>query len=265
MTHWSPIVVRVLEDVLRALDDPTRRALLDALRVADGQSVGELGRAVPQLGRHAVLKHLGVLERADLVRSVKTGRERRCYLNPVPLVDLARRWLDDFGAAWGLSLTTLRDAVERPVPPGATVKPFAVHSIVIAATCEQVWQALTSEQSTGRWYFGYPATSTWQPGAPWAHRGPDGVTVLGGTVLEAEPPTRLVTTFAASWDDAVRADAPSTVTWTLEQEGSLCRVTVLHEDLVEGSATQEQVGRGWPFLLSNLKTLLETGSTLTER
>ena len=252
----------MLEDVLRALDDPTRRAFLDELRRSDGQTVTELGRAAPQLGRHAVLKHLGVLERAELVRTVKTGRERRCYLNPVPLVELARRWLDDFGAAWGLSLTTLRDALERPPTPGGTVSLNHVHSIVIAATCEQVWQALTSEESTGRWYFGFPATSTWQPGAPWAHRGPDGSTVLGGTVLEAVPPTRLVQTFDASWDDAVRADPPSRVTWTLAAEGPLCRVTVLHEDLVEGSATQEQVTGGWPFLLSNLKTLLETGNTL---
>ena len=255
----------MLEDVLRALDDPTRRALLDELRRSDGSTVSELGRAVPQLGRHAVLKHLGVLERAELVRTVKTGRERRCYLNPVPVVELARRWLDDFGAAWGLSLTTLRDAVERPPVPGGPVHPRHVHSIVIAAGCEQVWQALTSEQSTGRWYFGYPATSTWEPGAPWAHRGPDGATVLGGTVLEAEPPHRLVTTFAASWDDSVRVDPPSRVTWTLRQEGPLCRVTVLHEDLVEGSATEQQVSGGWPYLLSNLKTLLETGSTLEER
>lgn len=98
--------------VLDALADPGRRALLDALRDGDGASVGELGTALPHLGRHAVLKHVRVLESAGLVVTRKIGRERRCYLNAVPIVELAQRWIDDFGARASAGLLDLRAELE---------------------------------------------------------------------------------------------------------------------------------------------------------
>ena len=102
-----------MDATIRALGDPGRRALLDALRARDGQTVSELGDAVPDLGRHAVLKHLGVLEAAELVTTRKVGRQRFVHLNPVPIVQLAQRWLDDYGALAGLTLTHLRKHLEQ--------------------------------------------------------------------------------------------------------------------------------------------------------
>jgi len=102
-----------VDATIRALGDPGRRALLDALRARDGQTVSELGDAVPDLGRHAVLKHLGVLESAELVTTRKVGRQRFVHLNPVPIVELAQRWLDDYGALAGLTLTHLRKHLEQ--------------------------------------------------------------------------------------------------------------------------------------------------------
>ncbi len=117
VTIQSPILVDVSHDgvdaTIRALGDPGRRALLDALRARDGQTVSELGDAVPDLGRHAVLKHLGVLESAELVTTRKVGRQRFVHLNPVPIVELAQRWLDDYGALAGLTLTHLRKHLEQ--------------------------------------------------------------------------------------------------------------------------------------------------------
>ena len=99
--------------VIAAIADPTRRRLLDALRGADGQPVAELTDAVAPLGRHVVLKHVRVLENAGLVVTRKEGRQRLCYLNAVPIVQLAERWIDDFGARTASGLVSLKEELER--------------------------------------------------------------------------------------------------------------------------------------------------------
>lgn len=101
------------DEVIAAIADPSRRRILDALREQDGQSVGELTERLAPLGRHVVLKHVGVLERAGLIVSRKQGRVRRCYLNAVPLVELAQRWIDDFGARAAGGLLALKSDLER--------------------------------------------------------------------------------------------------------------------------------------------------------
>jgi len=95
--------------VIAAIADPSRRRILDLLRAADGRTVGDLTEELAPLGRHAVLKHVGVLERAGLIVSRKEGRVRRCHLNAVPIVELAQRWIDDFGARAASGLLALRD------------------------------------------------------------------------------------------------------------------------------------------------------------
>src|SRR5690349_13943598 len=94
--------------VIAAIADPSRRRILDALRVEDGQSISGLTERLAPLGRHAVLKHVGVLEAAGLIVSRKDGRVRHCYLNPVPIVQLAQRWIDDFGARASAGLLALK-------------------------------------------------------------------------------------------------------------------------------------------------------------
>lgn len=103
--------------VIAAIADPTRRRILDLLRAVDGRSVGELTAELAPLGRHAVLKHVGVLEGAGLVVSRKEGRVRRCHLNAVPIVELARRWIDDFGARAANGLLALRDDLRQEGTP----------------------------------------------------------------------------------------------------------------------------------------------------
>lgn len=93
--------------VFKALADRTRRALLDALFVDDGQSLGDLCSRFPELTRFAVMKHLRVLEGANLITTVRTGRIKRHHLNPVPIHQIAGRWLDKYavpitGAMLGL-------------------------------------------------------------------------------------------------------------------------------------------------------------------
>ena len=99
--------------VIAAIADPSRRRILDSLKDADGQSVGELASRLAPLGRHAVLKHVGVLEAAGLVVTRKEGPVRRCHLNAVPIVELARRWIDDFGARAASGLLALKSDLTK--------------------------------------------------------------------------------------------------------------------------------------------------------
>ena len=87
-----------MELVFRALADPHRRSLLDALFARDGQSLGELCTVLPELTRFGVMKHLGVLEAAHLVTTQKAGREKHHYLNPVPIREIHDRWISKFAA-----------------------------------------------------------------------------------------------------------------------------------------------------------------------
>jgi DNA-binding transcriptional ArsR family regulator len=118
VTKWSHIVSDVEEhvDVFRALADPTRRAILDALFAADGQSVGALCALFPEMTRFGVSKHLRVLEEANLIVTAKSGRERLHYLNPVPIGQIAHRWVSKYAFPFASALVDL----ERHVTKGHT-------------------------------------------------------------------------------------------------------------------------------------------------
>ncbi len=275
------------DPVFGALADPTRRHLLDLLFERDGGTLGELVASVPGMTRFGVMKHLRVLEAAELVTTRRVGREKHHYLNPVPIRRLHDRWLDKYRVRAADSLLHLQRALEgagqalttgpapatqpptaRPMPPSKgdpmTTAPAFVTSIFIRATPEAIWQAITETNVTLRYYYGSAIDSTFEPGAPYRMT-IEGDLQIEGEILEVSPPRRLVQTFHAVWDEGVAADPFTRVTWEIEEtEPGVCRVTVIHDDLVEGSATQQQVSGGWPYILSGLKTLLETGTTLAE-
>jgi DNA-binding transcriptional ArsR family regulator len=101
-----------MDAVFKALADPTRRALLDALRARNGQTLSELSER-PDMTRQAVTKHLRILEAANLVVSQKRGREKLHYLNPVPIHDIAERWIDKFERGRLQALADLKRTLER--------------------------------------------------------------------------------------------------------------------------------------------------------
>ena len=106
--------------MFRALADPGRRALLDALFAADGRTLGQLCTVLPGLTRFGVMKHLGVLEEAHLVTTQRAGRTKRHYLNPVPIRELHDRWISKYAEPWVSALVELRRAAESvPAPAGA--------------------------------------------------------------------------------------------------------------------------------------------------
>ncbi|SDS13939.1 DNA-binding transcriptional regulator, ArsR family [Friedmanniella luteola] len=104
-------------DVFRALADPTRRGLLDALFADDGQSGTALCALFPEMTRFGVSKHLGVLEGAGLVTSVRVGRTRRHFLNPVPIARIAHRWIDKYATPYASALVELEQQVTHVADP----------------------------------------------------------------------------------------------------------------------------------------------------
>jgi DNA-binding transcriptional ArsR family regulator len=98
-------------EVFRALADPTRRALLDSLFSRDGQTLNELCANFPEMTRFGVMKHLGVLAEADLLITARQGRIKRHYLNPVPIEQVASRWISKYAARFTAALVGLDEQV----------------------------------------------------------------------------------------------------------------------------------------------------------
>jgi DNA-binding transcriptional ArsR family regulator len=98
-------------DVFKALADPTRRAILDSLHAQDGQTLGQLCAQFEEMTRFGVMKHLTVLEAAELVIPLRQGREKRHFLNPVPIEQIANRWISRYAARFTSSLVALDEQV----------------------------------------------------------------------------------------------------------------------------------------------------------
>jgi uncharacterized protein YndB with AHSA1/START domain len=249
-----------MDDVFRALADPTRRSLLDQLFNRDGQSLSALERRLPgAMTRFGVMKHLRVLEAAGLVVTQRRGREKLHFLNPVPIRLVHDRWVSKYAEPWAAALSEIKHKLEDE-----TVE--KVFEIYIKTTPERLWEAITNREMRAKYTFGLEVHSDWKPGSP--YQGQAGgqtvspaMTVLEGENLEVDPPRRLVQSFRALWSDAVKSEGTSRVTWEITQIGDSCRLTVTHDQLREG-ANGELYG-GWPMILSGLKTLLETGELLT--
>ena len=251
---------RDVDKVFRALADPTRRLFLDRLRDVDGQTLGELCARLG-MARQSATQHLDVLVHAGLVTVVRRGRERLHFLNPAPLHDIGERWISSFDRPRLVALSAIRSRAEELAVSDSV--PTYVYVTYIRARAEQVWHALTDADLTAR-YWGHANVSDWQPGSRWEHRRTDdpGIADVAGRVLEADPPRRLVITFGApDGDEAPGGD--SVVTFALEEQGGIVRLTVTHENLADETALGE-ISHGWPAVLANLKSLLETGEVLPE-
>jgi uncharacterized protein YndB with AHSA1/START domain/DNA-binding transcriptional ArsR family regulator len=245
--------MRDVELVFRALADPTRRALLDALFEQDGQTLVALA-GPHDMSRIAVAKHLRILEEAGLIVSRRRGREKQHFLNPVPIRLIHDRWVSKYTESWAAGLAGLKHELEQPMEK--------VFEIYIRTTPERLWQAITDPDIRSKYHFGVRVESDWATGSGYAlvHPGAGGA-LAEGENLVVDPPRRLVQSMNVLWSDEARAVPTSRVTWEIEAVGDSCRLTVTHDQLSE-SAPEEIYG-GWPMILSGLKTWLETGELLT--
>jgi uncharacterized protein YndB with AHSA1/START domain/DNA-binding transcriptional ArsR family regulator len=246
-------------DVFKALADPSRRLLLDSLFEADGQTLGELTAQLPEMTRFGVMKHLRILESAGLIATRKVGREKLHYLNPVPIRLMHDRWIGKYAEPWVGALADLKVQLEEEAT--AIQKPRHVFQVYIRTTPERLWQAITDPDLTRQYLHRTRVASNWRPGEPITYWEADEV-VVDGSVLEAQPPRRLVTTWSFRRAADFRNDPPSRVTWEIEAIGDNCRLTLIHDQFPGETPTFRSVGSGWPVVLSSLKSLLETGEAL---
>jgi uncharacterized protein YndB with AHSA1/START domain len=139
-----------------------------------------------------------------------------------------------------------------------------VYSVFIRATPEQVWDAITKPEFTTRYFHGTRVDSTLEPGTPYLSvAGEGGDTLVEGEILESDPPRLLKHTWHALFDPDQASEPFSRVTWEIEpHEGGVTRLTVTHDQLEAAPKTAESVAGGWSYVLSGLKTLLETGEPL---
>ena len=142
-------------------------------------------------------------------------------------------------------------------------KPKFVYVTYIRTTPEKLWAALTDPQTIKRYWFGITAECDWKPGSPWRLKFEDGRTADTGEILEAIPPKRLVLKWRNEFKPELKAEGYSRCTMELEPTGDAVKLSVIHEmDVANSAFISEGVSNGWPKILSNLKSLLETGSVL---
>jgi uncharacterized protein YndB with AHSA1/START domain/DNA-binding transcriptional ArsR family regulator len=262
-----------MDEVFKALADPSRRALLDSLNSRNGQTLRELCAGL-DMTRQSVSKHLAVLEAATLVTSIRRGREKLHYLNAAPISDIGERWITRYERERVNALADLKRALEEDPMD----KPSFVYTTYIQTTPERLWQGLTDPAFTDR-YWGLTFETDWKPGSTmtWTQFG---VTIADPeqVVLEAEPYRRLSYswhTFTPELADAldvaeekqarIAAEQRSKVTFEIEEVDEIVKLTVLHDGFEPASVMATMVSQGWPKVLSNLKTLLETGEPLPTR
>jgi uncharacterized protein YndB with AHSA1/START domain len=223
------------------------------------------------MARQSVSKHLAVLEAANLVTTVWRGREKLHYLNAEPINAIAERWIGQYDRERVRALADLKTALEQE-PMGSTE---FVYTTYINTTPERLWQALTDPAFTRR-YWGTTFESDWRVGSTMTWK-QNGVAIAdpAQVVLESEPYRRLAYswhTFTPEFAESVglsdevlakiASERRSKVTFEIEPLGAMVKLTVVHDGFEPGSTVVEMVGEGWPRLLSDLKSLLETGEAL---
>ena len=243
---------RRMDEVFKALADPTRRRLLDELFREDGQTLGAL-EARFEMTRYGVMKHLRQLEDAGLVVTKRRGREKLHFLNPIPIRLVHDRWVSKYAQPWAEGLSDLKNRLESGMEK--------VFEIYIRTTPQQLWDAITDPETRAKFHFGNRIESDWSTGSSYQITNPKAsVALIDGDNLEVDPPRRLVQTLVAHWSENAEAAGPTRVTWELEPVGDSCRLTVTHQLPADAG---EYLYGGWPMILSGLKTWLETGQVLT--
>lgn len=267
-----------MDEAFRALADPNRRRLLDRLNARNGQSLRELSEGL-EMSRQAVSKHLALLAGAHLVTAVRHGRQKLHYLNPVPIQEIADRWIGRYERGRLTALSELRQTLEGP----AMDKPEFVYVTYIRTTPEKLYEALTDWEFIKQYMDGWGPRSDWEPGSvvEWK-MGPDGdFEDLGQRVIEAEPGKRLSYTWhtlqsmhrempddVSDEEFAEASKERSRVTFDIEPAevpSAGVKLTITHDGFDSpASKMLEGISGGWVLILSALKTLLEGGRTVAE-
>ena len=240
-----------MDTVFKALNDPARRALLDALRQKDGQSLQDL-ETILDMSRFGVMKHLKVLEDANLIVARKVGRFKYHYLNVMPLQEVFDRWVEPLLARPAArAIAELKTKLETDM----SAKPDFVMQTFIRCSQTALWDALTEPEGIMNYHF--MASRIEKQGNQLVYYTPDNSKMLVCTDIERTPKTRIEATFEPHWAGPDVPLESSRFVYLIAVEGPQCKLTVEHYDIPEG---QEGVADGWARMVSGLKTWLETGA-----
>jgi uncharacterized protein YndB with AHSA1/START domain len=135
-----------------------------------------------------------------------------------------------------------------------------IYVTYIRTTPEKLWEALTDAQFIRKYWFGVTIECGWKKGSPWKMVYPDGRLTDSGEILEIDPPRRMVIRWQNEWNPEMKAEGPGRCTIELEPEGKAVKLAITHEIDRPESRLIKAVSGGWPRIISNLKSLLETGS-----
>jgi uncharacterized protein YndB with AHSA1/START domain/DNA-binding transcriptional ArsR family regulator len=243
-----------VDAVFKALSDPTRRQLLDSLQAKAGQTLTELESGLG-MTRFGVMKHLRVLETANLVVTRRDGRFKHHYLNAAPIQEVADRWIAPYQKPFARFALDLKTHLEGS--PMAD-KPDFVIETYIRTTPKALWDAITRPELTAQYYYKGRVQADLRVGGRFCYLDPKGEMNLDGEIVEIEPERKLVTTFKALWAES--GSELTRVMYEIEQIGEACKLTLTHFDAAKAKAG---VDSGWPMIIAGLKTLLETGKPLS--
>jgi uncharacterized protein YndB with AHSA1/START domain len=256
--------------VFRALADPSRRRLLDRLILENGQTQIELCAGL-HMTRQSVTKHLTILEEANLITSIRRGRVKLHYLNPVPIHEFAERWIHRFEEPRLSALSNLKKVLEDTTMD----RPEFVYTTYIKTTPELLWQALTDNSFTEQWWKTTFETD-WKVGSPMIWKF-NGVSIANPeqVVLEYDPFKRLAYTWHTFTPELTKSfqmdedfakkianEHRARASFEITPMGDVVKLTIVHDDFEPGSDVVKMVTNGWPPLISSLKSLLETGEIL---
>jgi len=243
-----------MDAIFKALGDPARRALLDSLRVRDGQTLTDLE---PQIAmtRFGVMKHLKVLEEASLIITTRKGRFKYHYLNALPLQEMLDRWVAPFLQPQAKAISDLKTRLERANTMG---KPDFMMQTFIRCTQDALWDALTQADQMAAYHFMCnEVRGNASVGNVTEFIQPDGSAMLRQVTTEMDPKSRIAQTFEPQF---MGPDAPAShMVYLIDPQGDTCKLTIEHYDMAPG---QEGFTEGWARLASSLKSYLETGTAL---
>ena len=248
-----------MDEVFRAIDDPSRRLLLDALFDDDGQTLTQLCTRLPTMTRQGVMNHLRILEDAKLVTTRRAGRSKHHYLNPVPIRMVHDRWISRFAEARVSLLATLPTTIEEGSP---MAKPVHVYTTFIRSTLDEVWDALTNPEMTAKYFFGTRVDCDWEVGSSMDYYYPDGQLASSGKILSIDPPNSFECLFLPEWDEDLKAQGPVREIWKLSENNGMVAATLEMYDIEVDSEIYRDLTGGSPWIIASMKSLLETGEPL---
>jgi len=250
--------------VFKALNDPSRRLLLDRLRRNDGQSLGELCAHLPWMTRYGVMNHIRVLADSHLITTVAAGRRKHHHLNPEPIRLIRDRWIGNFVAPMdtGLASPARTEVARLHTDKDSVSVPSHRYQTFVRCRPVEAWAAITEGDSTVRYFYGARVESTWMPGETVRYLGQDESVVADGNVVAVNAPSRLEMTFHPRWDPALEIEGAAHMAWIAEETDGLTRITVEYYDLAPGSRQATDFMAGIPLIVAGLKTLLETGQPM---